>query len=358
MYVVSSSRNEAIRKIISEKLSLLFGNFEIVKVSNFDPVKAAEYVAVRLPGYEIEPGILKFIIDISDGNPFYLDKIASEAGKVARERMTSFIGEETAAEAVLRLLYNSGGSIHQYLTSFILDLLDSRLKDSYVAALIAISEGKNKQADVARALKMKQADVAKLLLRLMEQGVISKNGAFYRIDDLMLAFWIKNVFDRRRKILIDGVIDKNGIFLNDIRAHIKAFIGESLKSADERALDLFGAFSNDLVQIDGKQVRLPHFTRVEIKRSADLSQFVSASFRGSYWLVRTYKKPVSENDVIAYIKNVKSFDSKVSSKIIIALNGIDDNSRLLAKELKIAVWDAQTFNTLLGIYGKKRIVPL
>lgn len=358
MYIVSSSRNEAIKKIISEKLSLLFGNFEVIKISNFDELKASEYIDVKLPGYDIEPGIRSFLIDLTDGNPFYLDKITSEARRVALEEMTSYIGEDIAARAILKLVYDSGGAIHQYLTNYILELLDSKLKGSYMAALIAISHGRNKQADVARAIKMKQADTSKLLGRLMEQGIISKNGAFYRIDDQLLAFWLKNVYDRRRKILIDGAFDRTRLFCDDIRSHIASFTAESLKPRTERVAELFNTFSNDLVQIDSKQLRIPHFTRVDIKHFADSSSFVSASFRGSHWIAKVYEKPISENDIIAYVKNVKSLDVKVASKVIIALGGIDDNSKLLSKELRISVWSAEAINLLLSLYGKKRFVSI
>ncbi|MCX5680213.1 MAG: hypothetical protein NTZ95_06140 [Candidatus Omnitrophica bacterium] len=358
MYVVSSSRSEAIKKIISEKLSLLFGNFEVIRISNFDERKAAEYIDVKLPGYDIEPGVRRFVIDLTDGNPFYLDKITSEAGNIARENMTSYIGEDVAAQAILRLVYDSGGAIHQYLTSFILDLLDSRLRDTYMSALIAISNGKNKQADVARAIKKKRVDTSKILVRLTEQGIISGSGVFYRIDDRLFAFWLKNVYDRRRKILIDGAFDRAELFANDIRSEITSFAAESSKSPTERVSELFNTFSNELVGIDSKQLRMPHFTRVDIKHFADSSDFVSASFRGSHWIAKVYEKPVSENDIIAYVKNVKSLDVKVSLRIIIALEGIDDNSRLLAKELRIAVWDAAAINLLLGLYDKKRLISI
>ncbi len=37
---------------------------------------------------------------------------------------------------------------------------------------------------------------------------------------------------------------------------------------------------------------------------------------------------------------------------------MDENAKLLAKELKISIWDLESVNTLLGLYGKKRIVAL
>ena len=105
-------------------------------------------------------------------------------------------------------------------------------------------------------------------------------------------------------------------------------------------------------------MRLPRFTRVEAKAFDDGSPFISASFRGNHWIAAAYTRPAAENDIIAFIRNVKSLDCKISGKLIMPLMGIDANAKLLAKELRISIWDAATVNTLLGLYRKKRIVTL
>lgn len=355
MYIVSSSRNEAIKKIISEKLSLLFGNFEVIKVSNFDERRSSEYMDTVLAGYEIDAGIRRFVIDFTDGNPHYLGKISAEIRRIAEGRMSSHINAEIVSEAVLNLVYRPDGSIYQYLANFILDLFDTRSKDVCTAAISAISGGKNKQADISRALKIKRPDASKVLLRLMELGIVSKNGVFYKVDDRMLAFWVKNVYERRKKILIDGTFDRTSLYLVDIKSIVSSFLAAASKSAEERVMDLFNQFSNDMVRIDSKNLRLPHFTKVEIKYFQDTSASVIAFFRGNRWIARICENPSCENDIIAFIRNIKSLESKIAFKIIIAPNGIDENSKLLAKELKIAIWDADTLNTLLDIYGRVRM---
>jgi hypothetical protein len=35
---------------------------------------------------------------------------------------------------------------------------------------------------------------------------------------------------------------------------------------------------------------------------------------------------------------------------------MDENAKLLAKELKLSIWDLATINGLLGFYGKIRMV--
>ena len=159
-------------------------------------------------------------------------------------------------------------------------------------------------------------------------------------------------------MLIDGVFDKRGMFLEDIGSYVCGFIKESEMNVVSRIAELFNVFSNDLVQIETKSMRLPHFTKVEVRTFANSQAFIAASFRGNYWIAQVYERPVNENDIINYIKNVKASGCKVSNKVLIAMAGIDENAKLLAKELKISIWDGSVANSLLGSYGMKRMVVL
>ncbi len=89
MYIVSSSRSLAIRKIISEKLSLLFGSFEILKISNFGNRTSCEFLGNVLSGFDMDAFLKKFLIALTDGNPFYINKLAVKMKDIAIERMTS-----------------------------------------------------------------------------------------------------------------------------------------------------------------------------------------------------------------------------------------------------------------------------
>ena len=358
MYIVSSSRDSVIKKIISEKLSLLFGNFEVVKIGNFSLSCANSFIDSKLGGFDIEDGVRAFLVAFTDGNPFYLDKIAARAKAVAIERMSSYIDKDVVSEAILELVYNASGSIHQYLLNYVLDLLDTKNKDRFLSIMVAISNGQNKQPDIARALRVKRGEVSKALVALQELALISKNGVFYKIDDVMLEFWLTFVYQRRKNMLIDGVFDKRGMFLEDIGSYVCGFIKESEMNVVSRIAELFNVFSNDLVQIETKSMRLPHFTKVEVRTFANSQAFIAASFRGNYWIVEVCETYVGENDIIEFIKNLKSLKEKVSNKVIIPLKGIDENAKLLAKELKMSIWSNVTVNMLLGFHGKKRIVSL
>lgn len=358
MYIVSSSRNAAIRKIISEKLSLLFGNFEIVKVANFGAKAACRFINSKLAGFEMDDFSRKFLFSFTDGNPFYLERIISRLRDLSVEKMSSHISPETISCAIVDTVYNSGGSIHQYLMNYLLDLIDAKNKDLNMAVLTAIATGNNRQSEIARSIKTKQCEVAKVLALLSEKALISKDGTLYRIDDVMLEFWLKHVYQRRKDILVDGAFDRMDIFREDVASYISSHEKEFGVSATSRIAELFGIFSNEMVHIDMKNLRLPRFTKVETRVSGDGRPFIAASFRGSYWIVQPYEQAVNENDIISFIRNLKPIDCKISNKMIIPLKGIDENARLLAKELRIAIWDGPTLNALLRLYGKKRIVLL
>lgn len=358
MYIVSSSRNMAIRKIISEKLSLLFGNFEVVKVSNFGAKAACRFMDSKLAGFEVGDFMRKFLFSFTDGNPFYLDKIVSRIKELAVERMTSHVDNEITSDAILDTVYNSGGSVHQYLISYILDLLDTKHKDLHIGILVSIAGGSSRQPAIAKAIRTKPGEVSKALGYLMEKALISKNGTFYKIDDVMLEFWLKNVYQRRKDILVDGTFNRLDLFRDDMRAYIASFEKDFTPSVSSRLAELFGMFSNELVGLESKQMRLPRFTKVEVKTFEPSREYIAASFRGTFWIIQAYEQTANESDIIAFTRNTKALDCKISNKVIIPLRGIDENARLLAKELRISIWDSPTINALLALYRKKRIIVL
>lgn len=358
MYIVTSSRNRAIKKILSEKLSLLFGNFEIIKVANFDLNTSMAFIDSKTNGFDVDLGVRRFLIAFTGGNPFYLDTIITRAKDESLENLTSFIGQESLARAILNSVYKANGPIHQYLLNYVLNLLDTDMKEVSLNALAAIARLENTQGRIARYLKIKQSEVSKALSGLLEAGLISRNGIYYVIDDEMLGFWLGHVYQRRREMLIDGPIERDAIFMADIEGFIAEYSRESERSLEDRIVELFNQFSNDLVQIETKNIRLPHFTKVDIKTEEASQPIITASFNRNLWAAQAYDKDLSENDIVEYIRNLKSINHKIAHKIIIPLKGMDENAKLLAKELKISIWSRDVINTLMGIYGKKRIVVI
>ena len=101
------------------------------------------------------------------------------AGKIPPE-----YHEEILARSIIELVYHANGVIHQYLMNFVLSVLDTKNRESYLAVLTAIAEGENTQSKIARDLKTKHGDLSKSLARLMEMGILTKNGIFFIPADI------------------------------------------------------------------------------------------------------------------------------------------------------------------------------
>jgi hypothetical protein len=268
--------------------------------------------------------------------------------------MTSHIDTEALTDSIIDTLYDSSGVIHQYLMNFMLDLLDSRSRERYMSILACVASGRNKLAQIAKAVRIKQSEASRDLAHLSDTALVSKNGVFYRIDDPVLSFWIEKVYQKRKGLLVDGIFNRNELFRSQVRKYIASFIEESSREIAERIEELFNSFSNELVQMGSRQLKLPHFTKVQTRELGG-AKYVIAAARGSSWAARVYTETVTESDIVDYIKHLKPLELKLSNKIVIALGGMDENAKLLAKELKMSVWDFNAFNGLLSAYGKAKV---
>jgi hypothetical protein len=108
--------------------------------------------------------------------------------------------------------------------------------------------------------------------------------------------------------------------------------------------------------MEDKSILLPQCDNIEIKTFDDVTPYVAASFKENMWVLRVFERPVAESDIAEFVKNIRSLDRKVRKKVLVALSGMEENAKLLAKELKMSIWDLETLNMLFGLYGKKGIV--
>src|SRR3989338_4942287 len=72
LYVIASSYPEAANRILSEKLTLLFCNFEIISVGNFDGVTSQEFVEKFMGEVHTGSHLRSFLADFTGGHPLYL----------------------------------------------------------------------------------------------------------------------------------------------------------------------------------------------------------------------------------------------------------------------------------------------
>jgi len=224
--------------------------------------------------------------------------------------------------------------------------------------LIALSSENKKQQDMVKAVKMQARHVSRLLNKLIETDIIARNGSLYRFKDKLFCFWLKSVYLKRiMSFSIDEDLEKKS-FRKEVRNQLDVFMQEFEKELSSRIVELFRLFRNDVIQLNGKRHKFSSFDNVEKIESdfCDATDILAANNRLK-WLCTIKKECVSENDVREMVKKIRKKKPKdrTNRNILISLGGINENAYLLAKEAKFWVWDMESLNVLMELYGKPHI---
>ncbi|MCX5715459.1 MAG: ATP-binding protein, partial [Candidatus Omnitrophica bacterium] len=349
MYVVTSSNVSSIKKILREKLDLLFGNFEVLEIRDFEFSVSRLFLEKRLEGIKLHDELKDFLIAFTDGRPFYLDIVASKLTDISGQLQFKWLGPSHIAQALEDLLFNSKGSINQYFQNLISTLGPAASEDECMDLLAAISEGKKRLNQMRGSFSGKTADMPARMQRLIDENLVSKNGIIYYFNDRVFEFWVRYVYSKKRRSLVSIFQDRSNIFKKDMETLIAAFIAENRKGAYERVRELCSNFSNEVITISEKSIKFPRFTRVEADTAScpNGELTIKASYnKDKLWIFKLSRKNVDEAVVSEYIERFKDSDPAPQRKILIALEGVDTNAMLLAKEKKIWIWSKETLNLI------------
>ena len=357
MYIVSSSQKSTIKKILSEKLALLYGNFEIIELSGFDNKTAEAFIREGLQNIALPEDYVRYLIDFTDGNPFYLNVISKKIVEIANSRRLASIDEGIIIEALTSLIYNTSGTINQYFTNNIMSLLEKGLREEYLDILIALASGCNQLKEIAKWFNKKEArGFTGKLARLIELDMVYKNGLFYEVQDRVFKFWLKTVHYKKKTSLVDDIVNRANDFKKEASLDIDAYLGENRKNATERIKELFLSFNGEIVEIKKRHRRLPRFVKVEASSYGKCEALLSYQESNKYWACEIRRDKIDESAISDFIERYYPAREKIARKLCIALEGIDRNALLLAKEKNIWIWDLENINDLLRLYKKRKLI--
>jgi hypothetical protein len=369
LYLVASSSPTKAREIFREKLSMLFGNFEVIDVGPLGFAETLQYLETQIPERTLSPAQKQFLVRMTDGIPVYLELIADRIQSCLAWNAT----EETS------LMKDTGDripdasiiqSLYQELVSRkgrISHIFDKRLercrmmaKDSsaYFRVLIAVSHGRQRLAAIASGANRRIPETKKILSRLLEEDLVSKRGSFYAIDDPLFRFWLKEVFEKRSQLYTP---DQN--FLEEeallaLRQEFQKAAAEEHVNFGIRIESLFKEFRNDVLEIDQKRIQCPQFSEITL-RPLDAKGFTltARNSKGRWHCVIAAEK-IREEDVLQFQESLKKYHRKPQCKIFIMLRGIEQNAKLMSQEAGIHLWDLRMLNALLDLYDLPKIVLL
>jgi len=359
-YVVTSSYPEIAKKILSEDLSLLFGNFEMINVDLFDLKASHEFIDYGLKQLKMKTGLKKFLIDFTGGHPLYLNLILKEIVSLSTIHQQTDVFSPLLVQSIENTIFDQWGVLSRHFELIINNICS--LKGNRIAAsvLIALANNRCKMKELAKTLEIKQSLVSPRISRLIEMGIVEKNAGYLYLKDKLFRYWIKYVF-QKRLLAVDSSHEKlKKDFLEEVSRSIGDFKVSAQKDLSSRIVELFHCFDNDAFHLNGRKYKIPAFNHVESVKSREGSSrdydVIKATSSDGFWFIMLKKESFCENDVQAFLAQSRKSSKRPNRCVMISLADLEQNARLKALQERFWIWNENEVNALLNLYDKPYIV--
>ena len=361
LYILSSSFGEMARRILAEKLTLLFGNFETVPVEPFDLHQSQEFITSRLGEVRTGLPIKNFLADFTGGRPLYLDILVQELISLGSIYKQPEVYAPLVALAVENMVFSRWGALSRHF-ELVMNRVTAGKNNRLVSDLImALAEGRCRIKELLEVLAVKPSALNQKLAYLVDEDMVEKNGTHYHLKDKLFRYWVKYVYIRRaRSIELEpGRMKKD--FKEEITRAMNEFQLTSCKDLSSRVTELLHCFDNDQLDLKGRRYRVPAFRDIQMvklrPRGGNLCDILKAETDEGTWLVMLRKDPRAEVDIAAVTDEAKSLGVRPRRCVIVSLPDLDDTVKLKALEERMWVWNEPELNSLMNLFDKPHIVP-
>ncbi len=358
MYIVSSSQKSLLKDILSKKLSLLFGNFEILEVGGFDNQTARSFVSGRIKEGQFSENIINYLIQVSQGSPFYLEALADRFSELVASKDNKRGDKECLLDAFAELVYESEGVLNQYFTNNVNFFLEKKNRKQFIPVLLSLAKGMSTVKALQRDLGRADKDLGKKLQRLQEMDLVYNSGVFYKISEKLFEYWLKYVYSLKTKSMIDEMDIKYLEFKRLIEEDYENYCQFASKKAVDVIMDLFGSFRGEKIRVSMNCRKMPKFDSLKAEGISKNVFEITGSIANKRWICRIKQGDITDEHDIYNLWDQKAANEKLKTarKIFIPLKGIEQNAFLLAKEQNIWVWDTEELNRILRLFGKFELV--
>lgn len=364
IFIIASSNSQRAGKIISEKLSLLFGNFEIITALPLEHKTCKEFALNILYPFLLTETHLNFLIDLTAGFPFYLKVISKEILRITQSSQDHQIDSYALAVSIYNLLAKENGLLNEKFNNIIERLCKNKSeqnKNTFASTseiLISLAYGYNTASGIAANIHRNNAQIKSKISKFLEQGLINKNGSFLKISDPLLEVWIKLVFSKTMQRLSEDDLEFKNQFINQINKTIDSFVFESKRRFLERITEVFNHFDDEAIVLGRQRFKLTKFKELRCINfeNAGIKEGLYGEGSDDIWFAGLKPERLNENDVSEFIAECRKLRHKRFKKILFTFSEPELNASLLAKEEKIHTWNLEHINTLLSLFGKPKII--
>jgi len=359
-YIVTSSLKETAKKILSEKLSLLFGNFETINIDTFDIETSKQFIGYNLTGIKIGNSLQSFLTDFTGGHPLYLNLICRELINLSAIHKQQEIYLPLLSQAVENTIFDRWGVISRHFELVVNELCSGKGNHIVSHILISLSNGKYKIDEIIQDSGIKKSKLGQKITRLIELGIIIKNGNFHYFKDKFFKYWIRYIYQRRLKDVELTPDKQRQQFREEFNAGVEDFNVTTRQDFSSRIIDLFYCFDNEALNLNGRKYKLPVFKEVTPcqfrNESGNYVDVIKAATEDAVWFVISKTEHVGENDVNMILREAKLVEPRPERYLIISLADLDENTRLKALQERFWIWSEQELNVLLTLFDKPYIV--
>lgn len=241
LYVIASSYPEIANRILAEKLTLLFGNFEIVTVGNFDGVTSQDFIEKFMDNMRVGSSLRNFLADFTGGHPLYLNLICQELIHLGAVHKQSEVYLPLITQAIEDIVFNPWGALSRHFDLAVSELCRQGQPPNRLASLIALANGKSRPKDLLEALGQKQTYITQKLTRLVELDIMERNGTIYQFKDKLFRYSIKYVLksDSWKSIWIPAVSRNLPGRIKPLGRRISGHVEKRFVDAHVRTFPLF-----------------------------------------------------------------------------------------------------------------------
>lgn len=347
LFILSSSSTVTARKILSEKLSLLFGGFQVIDIGPFTPQAARAFIQQQCKGIDIPDDLEDFLLVFTGGHPFYLTSIIQKL-KFAKQYGSERITTKYLSLIIAELLFDPSGVINRSFTD-LLERLRRSITDSSIFDILKVFLVAHRTSDIVKTCNISSAQLNNLLDDLLEIGVISKSGSLYAITDAVFRMWVE-VKGRQRNLCFDFTPEETqSTYTTDVEERISHFKAERKRRFDEKIVEVVSSFKNDQFFIDQRVRVLPPLNYVRQQRLSHNNILIIMQGEKK-WLFVVSNSRVTEEDIYDILEMIRESKSDAARVVLLTASDIDETATLLAKQKRFWVWNIDDLNRLFQFY--------
>ena len=360
LYVISSSYQNLAKKILAEKLSLLFGNFEMSFLEPFDLQNSQAFIEHNLKSIKVGAQLRNFLTDFTGGHPLSLNLICQELINLSAIHKQNEIFMPLMAQAIENTIFEKWGVLSRHFELIINEICQGRGNRGPAVILMALSNGKHKIVELLEEVKTGKNQLTQKLNRLLDTGVIVKNENFYYFKDKLFKYWIKYVYQKRMRDIELSPDKQRKQFKEEFNRCFENFNHTARKDFSLRIMELLHCFDNEAFQLNGRTYKLPVFRELELLKFKNQNggsfDVIKASSDGEAWFIVPKKDNLAEHDVQLVLSESKSIARNFKRCLIISLSDLDENTRLKALQERCWIWNEGELNALLNLFDKPYIL--